>query len=265
METIRSYAFSGGTAPNPTDPIIVHLRIKSNNQEMYSNLASILKSYDDILLGMDYSFENSGHNLGSVPLITFRNKVIIVVDKINNSFLQNQAFLEYVNITSNSIFMKQPTAVQMQTHECKEDAFDLSIVEHELRQAVETELGGQLEILSSDAFRNLINVCVCGQPELLALFIDMALSLQSATHQQVVNYSSSGLWSKFPQAVDYAHVAAAFDALNTEGKPENLTNCPHFLRFIMLITPAMQLPERNDVGDEKQTEPVDVNDEMVVA
>jgi hypothetical protein len=167
--------------------------------------------------------------------------------------------------TSNSIFMKQPTAVQMQTHECKEDAFDLSIVEHELRQAVETELGGQLEILSSDAFRNLINVCVCGQPELLALFIDMALSLQSATHQQVVNYSSSGLWSKFPQAVDYAHVAAAFDALNTEGKPENLTNCPHFLRFIMLITPAMQLPERNDVGDEKQTEPVDVNDEMVVA
>jgi hypothetical protein len=109
METIRSYAFSGGTAPNPTDPIIVHLRIKSNNQEMYSNLASILKSYDDILLGMDYSFENAGLNLGSTPLKTFRNKVIIVVDKINNSFLQNEAFLEYVNITSNSIFMRSYT------------------------------------------------------------------------------------------------------------------------------------------------------------
>jgi hypothetical protein len=36
MKTINSYAFSGGTCPNPTDPIIIHLRIKSNHQKTYS-------------------------------------------------------------------------------------------------------------------------------------------------------------------------------------------------------------------------------------
>jgi hypothetical protein len=106
MDTIKNYAFAGGTCPNPTDPLIVHLRIKSNNQQMYSNLANVLKSYDSIMLGKEYSFENSGLNLGSKPLLSFQNKVIIIVDKINNAFLENQDFLEYVNLTSNSAFMR---------------------------------------------------------------------------------------------------------------------------------------------------------------
>jgi len=106
MDTINNYSFSGGTSPNPTDPLLIHLRIKSNNQEMYSNLANVFKSYDTIMLGKDYSFENSGQNLGGVPLLNFQNKVILIVDKLNNSFLQNQDFLEYVNLTSNSVFMR---------------------------------------------------------------------------------------------------------------------------------------------------------------
>jgi hypothetical protein len=106
MKTIQGYAFAGGTCPNPTDPLIIHLRIKSNNQNMYTNLANIFKSYDSIMLGKDYSFENSGKNLGSIPLLTFQNKIILIVDKINNAFLENQEFLEYVNITSSSVFMR---------------------------------------------------------------------------------------------------------------------------------------------------------------
>jgi len=106
MDTIQNYAFSGGTCPNPTDPLLIHLRIKSNNQDMYSNLANIFKSYDTIMLGKEYSFENSGKNIANTPLLTFQNKVILIVDKINNSFLQNQDFLEYVNLTSNSVFMR---------------------------------------------------------------------------------------------------------------------------------------------------------------
>jgi len=106
MDTIQNYAFSGGTCPNPTDPLIIHLRIKSNNQSMYSNLANIFKSYDSIMLGKEYSYENSGRNLGNTPLLQFQNKVILIVDKINNAFLENQDFLEYVNITSNSVFMR---------------------------------------------------------------------------------------------------------------------------------------------------------------
>jgi len=106
MDTIQNYAFSGGTCPNSTDPIIIHLRIKSNNQEMYSNLANIFKSYDSIMLGKEYSFENSGKNIGMVPLLSLQNKVILIVDKINNAFLENPQFLEYVNLTSNSVFMR---------------------------------------------------------------------------------------------------------------------------------------------------------------
>jgi len=106
MSTIQNYAFSGGTCPNPTDPLIIHLRIKSNNQKMYGNLANIFKSYDTIMLGKEYSFENSGKNLANYPLLTFQNKVILIVDRINNAFLENQDFLEYVNLTSNSAFVR---------------------------------------------------------------------------------------------------------------------------------------------------------------
>jgi hypothetical protein len=113
MDTIKNYAFSGGTCPNPTDPLIIHLRIKSNNQEMYSNLANIFKSYDSIMLGKDFSYENSGQNLGITPLLAFKNKVILIVDKINNSFLENPDFLEYVNLTSNSIFMRSYSFYQI--------------------------------------------------------------------------------------------------------------------------------------------------------
>ena len=106
MSTIKNYAFAGGTCPNPSDPLLIHLRIKSNNQNMYSNMAKIFKSNSSIMLGKTYSFENSGKNLGSQPLLSFGGKVIVIVDKINNAFLENQEFLEYVNLTSNSIFMR---------------------------------------------------------------------------------------------------------------------------------------------------------------
>jgi hypothetical protein len=106
MNIIQNYAFSGGTCPNPTDPLIIHLRIKSNNQKVYDTLANIFKSYDTIMLGKEYSFENSGRNLGATPLLTFQNKVILIVDRINNAFLENQDFLEYVNLTSNSTFVR---------------------------------------------------------------------------------------------------------------------------------------------------------------
>ena len=106
IDTINNYAFSGGTCPNPTDPLLIHLRIKSNNQEMYTNLANIFKLYDNVMLGPEFSFENSGKNVGTVPLLSLQNKIILIVDKSNNSFLQNQNFLEYVNLTSNSVFMR---------------------------------------------------------------------------------------------------------------------------------------------------------------
>jgi len=107
MDTIRNYAFSGGTCPNPTDPILIHLRIKSNNEKMYSKLAEIFRSNTDIMLGPSYSYDSDGKNLGKVPLLSLQNKVILIVDRTNTAFLENQELLEYINLTSNSIFMRQ--------------------------------------------------------------------------------------------------------------------------------------------------------------
>jgi len=107
MKTIQNYAFSGSTAPNKTDPLIIHLRFMSNNQNMYTNLATIFKSYESILLGKDYSYETFGHNLGREPLLNFMNKVILIFDKSNTAFSENKDLMEYVNLTSNSIFMRE--------------------------------------------------------------------------------------------------------------------------------------------------------------
>ena len=107
MDTIRNYAFSGSTSPNPTDPVIIHLRCKSNNQDMYTKLADIFKSNNDIMLGKEYSYEIEGKNLGNVPLMSLQNKVILVMDRSNPAFIENEKLLEYVSLTSNSIFMRE--------------------------------------------------------------------------------------------------------------------------------------------------------------
>ena len=116
MSTISNYAFSSGTAPNYNDPIIIHLRIMSTNQTMYTNLANIFASYSDIMLGKEYSYENSNTNIGMVPITKLMNKCVLIVDKINNAFIQNDPFMEYVNLASNSVFMRTYNYVDVQNN-----------------------------------------------------------------------------------------------------------------------------------------------------
>jgi hypothetical protein len=106
MKTINDYAFSTGTCPNSNDPLLIHLRIKSNNQPMYDNLAAIFKTYSSLMLGKEFSYENYGKNIAGRPLTSFMKKIILIVDKSNNAFLENKNFMEYVNLTSNSVFMR---------------------------------------------------------------------------------------------------------------------------------------------------------------
>ena len=44
--------------------------------------------------------------MGTVPIVDLMGKITIIVDKTNISFLECPAFCEFVNMTSNSIFMK---------------------------------------------------------------------------------------------------------------------------------------------------------------
>jgi hypothetical protein len=106
MTVIRDYAFSSSTAPNIRDPIIIHLRIKSNNLDMYKNFALLLKAYDNILLGKEYDSEYQGRNFGTVTMNNLLGKVVIIVEKINTTYLECPEFYKFINMTSNSVFMK---------------------------------------------------------------------------------------------------------------------------------------------------------------
>jgi hypothetical protein len=110
MQTIQTYALSSSGAPNYKDPLVIHLRFKSNHQKMYTALAKIFEQYNSdttgILLGKSYSFENKGRNLGGQPLSDFMGKIILVVDRTNTTFLDNKELLEYINLTSGSMFMR---------------------------------------------------------------------------------------------------------------------------------------------------------------
>ena len=106
MNIIRDYAFATSTAPNSLDPIIIHLRIKSTNQAMYKNFAKMLQSYDSILLSKDYDSEYYGQNFGNVEIQKLMGKVVIIVDRSNPSFLECPEFYKFINMTSNSVFMR---------------------------------------------------------------------------------------------------------------------------------------------------------------
>lgn len=109
MNIIRDYAFATSTAPNALDPIIIHLRIKSTNQTMYKNFATLLKGYENILLSKDYGFEYYGKNFGNVELRKLTEgggKVAIIVERSNTTFLEVPEFYEFVNMTSNSVFTR---------------------------------------------------------------------------------------------------------------------------------------------------------------
>jgi hypothetical protein len=107
IKIVDEYAFDNSTCPNPTDPVIFHFRIKSNNNAMYENFAKILEKYTEKrLLDKTYSYECQGKNFGNTPLKDLQSKISIIVDKSNPSYMDTQQFYEYVNMTSNSIFMR---------------------------------------------------------------------------------------------------------------------------------------------------------------
>lgn len=106
MGIISEYAFSGSTCPNPGDPLLIHLRIMSSNKPIYDIMANaLLNTLSRRLMGKKYSYENNGQNLSQIPLIDIMGKVIIIVDKSNPLFSET-LLNEYVNIASNSVFMR---------------------------------------------------------------------------------------------------------------------------------------------------------------
>jgi hypothetical protein len=110
FQVINQYALRGSaTCPNPTDPLFLHLRIKSNRNEIYNQIADALNSNFKNLLSKDdkkYSFEAHGENIGQCPLTAFMGKVIVILDTPNMNYRKTR-LEELVNFSSSTPFFKQ--------------------------------------------------------------------------------------------------------------------------------------------------------------
>ena len=100
IDIINTHAFSSGKCPNPNDPLIIHLRIKSKNKKIYSEMTNILyNTLGNRLLGPKYSYEYNGNNLGNVKLKDLLGKVVLSINR-ENSLFEETTLNEYVNIAS---------------------------------------------------------------------------------------------------------------------------------------------------------------------
>jgi hypothetical protein len=105
MSSLYINCFSDN-APNKTDPVILHLRIKSNDNAVYQELANLFNSYQSkgVILGSESSFDYRNQNFGQVKLSSLLGKFVIIIDGLNKSYLEseNRDFYEFVNLVSNS-------------------------------------------------------------------------------------------------------------------------------------------------------------------
>jgi len=95
--------------PNATDPLFINLRIKSNQNNIYNEIADSLTSvFDNLLSKYDkkYAFESAGKNLGNEGLSVLQNKVIIICDRSNANYRKSK-LEELINMNSISIFLKK--------------------------------------------------------------------------------------------------------------------------------------------------------------
>ena len=106
LNIINSSAFSSG-APNSNDPVLLHFRIKTDNNGIYDKISDSIRTNIDNyrILGPKFSYETNGRNLGRIPLLLLTGKVIILVDKTNPNY-ESTKLDEYVNMASNSVFMR---------------------------------------------------------------------------------------------------------------------------------------------------------------
>lgn len=107
IELISKKAFSS-SAPNQNDPLIIHLRIKTNNTKVCDKVGKIIADgLDRYRLDDKYNNEyNIGgklHNLMEEPLVDFMRKAIIMVDRSNTTFVGTH-LQEVTNLSSSTFF-----------------------------------------------------------------------------------------------------------------------------------------------------------------
>ena len=109
ISAINTNAFSTSLSvtPNGTDPLLIHLRIKSNNSNtnFINGIVDAINQFGDKLLGPDYNYLYDGNNLGQQPMSAFMGKVIIMADVSNPMCTNIKSLHQIINIGTNSPFL----------------------------------------------------------------------------------------------------------------------------------------------------------------
>ena len=105
FDIIIVHAFAPDKCPNKDDPLLLCLRIKSNNIVVFNEIAKLLeKKLASRLLDSRYGYAYNGDNLGRVPLSNFMGKIIIIIDEtpgpntIVNEIHRKTSLYEFANI-----------------------------------------------------------------------------------------------------------------------------------------------------------------------
>lgn len=126
INIINDYAFSNSTCPNPNDPLILNLRIKSKNQKIYSEMSDIFhNTLQKRLLGPEYSYIYTSlknrKNIGDVYLKDLLGKVIIFINNNGSNSVEDTKLIEYINIACYTPFLRCLTYDKIKgTYEYKE-------------------------------------------------------------------------------------------------------------------------------------------------
>jgi hypothetical protein len=109
MKVLDQYAFTNSGCMNFKDPLLVNLRIKTCNVNVLQKLADIFKQYPTRMLGPKYSFNAQNGNFGDARMETLMGKMCLFVDSSSVDYSSNTSFMEYVNSSTITGFMKQIT------------------------------------------------------------------------------------------------------------------------------------------------------------
>jgi hypothetical protein len=105
MSTVATNAFSTNSTvcPNPSDPLFLLFRIKTNDVDVLNSMAESISSNLKDRLMPEYNHEFGGKNISAEPIHKFAGKVIIVVEAIPLLYQPGaEKMYEVTNLTSNA-------------------------------------------------------------------------------------------------------------------------------------------------------------------
>lgn len=110
ISLISDQAFTGDISPNSGDPLFIHLRIKSSNLKMFTNLNKILNKVSKL---------KKGDVLPSTPVSAIMGKIVIIASHENKVYLKSGAY-NMISGASNFYLYKYESIQNLSTAEIAE-------------------------------------------------------------------------------------------------------------------------------------------------